>query len=295
LSYRLSWEADGANWPNREASRFLRAGGLNWHVQDFGQTDAPVALLVHGTGAATHSWKDVAPLLAKDWRVIAMDLPGHGFTDRMPGGRASIEGMADALGALCKALDIVPSVSAGHSAGAVILLAMHLRKHLPAAPIVSFNGALLPLGGMTGAIFSPLAKLLALNPVVPSLMSRHLRHDDVLKRMLDQTGSRINDEGRALYRLLAGNPGHIAGAVEMMANWDLPGFQRLLPRIDVPVVLVAGGRDRTIPPVDAERAQKLIPVSSLVRLPNLGHLAHEEDPEAAVRIIRDAASAVSPT
>jgi len=58
----LTLEADGADWPNRAASRKLRAGGVDWHVQILGR--GPTLLLLHGTGASTHSWRDVAPLLA---------------------------------------------------------------------------------------------------------------------------------------------------------------------------------------------------------------------------------------
>ena len=50
------WKREGRDWPNREASRFVLASGLWWHVQVMGS--GPVLLLLHGTGAATHSWRD---------------------------------------------------------------------------------------------------------------------------------------------------------------------------------------------------------------------------------------------
>jgi magnesium chelatase accessory protein len=40
----------------------------------------PTVLLLHGTGASTHSWRALAPLLARRCTVVALDLPGHGFT-----------------------------------------------------------------------------------------------------------------------------------------------------------------------------------------------------------------------
>ena len=80
----LSWERDGRDWPNREASRFVEAGGLRWHVQQMGR--GPVLLLLHGTGASTHSWRALLPLLAKSFTVVAPDLPGHGFTATPSGG-----------------------------------------------------------------------------------------------------------------------------------------------------------------------------------------------------------------
>lgn len=86
------WERDGADWPNRAASRFVTASGLTWHVQAMGAPEAPVLLLLHGTGAATHSWAGLAPLLAARFRVIAPDLPGHGFTDPLPPGGSPCRG-----------------------------------------------------------------------------------------------------------------------------------------------------------------------------------------------------------
>ena len=86
MSDRLNWERDGRDWPNRAFSRFVQAGGLRWHVQVMGQ--GPVVLLLHGTGASTHSLRDLAPLLAEHFTVVAPDLPGHGFTavPRIAGG-----------------------------------------------------------------------------------------------------------------------------------------------------------------------------------------------------------------
>ena len=66
---RLDWQRDGADWPNRASSRMVRAGGLTWHVQVAGS--GPVLLLVHGTGASTHSWRDLLPLLATGHTVVA--------------------------------------------------------------------------------------------------------------------------------------------------------------------------------------------------------------------------------
>jgi len=75
-----SWELDGQDWPNRDCSRFMTAAGLRWHVQCAGT--GPVCLLLHGTGASTHSFRDLLPQLAQTFTVVAPDLPGHGFTER---------------------------------------------------------------------------------------------------------------------------------------------------------------------------------------------------------------------
>ena len=56
------WDHDGADWPHRHSSIFVHAAGLRWHVQQMGR--GPVVLLIHGTSAATHSFRGLAPLLA---------------------------------------------------------------------------------------------------------------------------------------------------------------------------------------------------------------------------------------
>ena len=93
---RLNWDIDGRDWPNRAASRFITAGGLRWHVQQFDHADpgAPWLVLLHGTGSSTHSWRDVAPLLAQQYSVLALDLPGHAFTSMPRAAEQSLPGMA---------------------------------------------------------------------------------------------------------------------------------------------------------------------------------------------------------
>jgi magnesium chelatase accessory protein len=74
----------------------------------------------------------------------------------------------------------------------------------------------------------------------------------------------------------------------MMAAWDLRPLQRDLPRLSVDLTLVAAARDRTINPAEAARSAHRVPNGHVVRMKNLGHLAHEEDPAQAATIIREA-------
>jgi magnesium chelatase accessory protein len=82
VSRPLDWERDGKGWPNREASRFVRAAGIRWQVQSWGR--GPTLLLVHGTGAATHSWRDLAPLLARRFTLVAPTSPATVLPPRFP-------------------------------------------------------------------------------------------------------------------------------------------------------------------------------------------------------------------
>jgi magnesium chelatase accessory protein len=290
MSARLGWERDGLDWPNRAASRFVSAGGLQWHVQQMGE--GPDALLAHGTGSATHSWRLLAPLLARHFRVIAPDLPGHGFTGAAPAHGMSLTAMAGALGELLHTLEVRPAYAAGHSAGAAILARMCLDRALAPAGLASLNGALLPMRGLAGALLSPFAKMLAAGPLLPSLFVRHVSRGSAVERLLEGTGSRIDPEGVAFYRKLARNPAHAAAALAMMAQWNLPALARDLPRLEVPLLLVVGDGDRAIRPSEAKRIRALVPGATLRTVAHAGHLAHEEHPHAVAGILLEHARSV---
>ena len=271
------------DWPNREASRFVRASGLVWHVQVMG--NGPPLLLLHGTGAATHSWRGLAPLLAAHFTVVAPDLPGHGFTQAPPSARLSLPGMARALQTLLWTLDVHPAIAAGHSAGAAILARMCLNGQIAPRSLVALNAALLPLGGVAGQMFSPLAKLLAGLPLLPALFAWRTRDRRVIERLLADTGSRLDPAGVALYARVVQLPGHAAAALGMMAQWDLRPLVADLPRLSVPLLLIVGDKDGTVPPVNSERVRAMVPGARLATLPGLGHLAHEEAPGLTAALI----------
>jgi len=283
MSTRLDFDRDGRDWPNRDASRFVDAEGFRWHVQIKGT--GPVVLLLHGTGAATHTWRGSFGALSERYTVVAPDLPGHGFTQTPPGGRLSLPGMAQATSALLKALQIAPELAVGHSAGAAIIVRQTLDKGMAPHALISLNGAFLPFGGIAGHIFSPIAKVLAMNPFVPAYFARRCSDDGVIERMLDETGSHIDDEGRELYRRLAANAAHVAGALGMMASWNLRPLANELQQLSTPLTLVVGTADKTVPPAQSEEVLRLVRNATLIRWRGLGHLAHEEKPELFIALV----------
>ncbi len=271
------WEQERPTWPHHETSCFVEAAGIRWHVQRMGQ-GVPL-LLVHGTGASTHSWRDVMPLLARRFSVIAVDLPGHAFTDPLSPARTSIEGISEALTALLHALRVSPVYCVGHSAGAVILCKMVLEQHIRPRRIISLNGAFLPLGGAAGRVFAPLVSLLANNPGVARLVApgAHRARAAVI-RLLARTGSTLDEEGVELYARLVRKSRHVAGALRMMGNWRLHDFQASMPKITVPMTLIVGANDLMVPPHQAVIVQRSAKQVTVRCLEGLGHLAHEERP-----------------
>lgn len=282
MTRQLDWDRDGQDWPLREASRFMEAGGTRWHVQVLGK--GPPLLLLHGTGAATHSWRHLAPRLAATYRVVMPDLPGHGFSGDLPG-RHSLTGMAGAIASLLRVLEVEPVSIVGHSAGAAIAVRMTLDGGAKPSSLVSLAGALLPWRGLPALMFAPLAKLLVANSFLPRFFAGRASDPAVLSRLIESTGSALDPQGAALYGRLASNPAHVAGALAMMADWDLRRLERDLPGLRVPLLAIHGGRDRMVTEKEFREIAAVVRRIEPVTLPALGHLAHEEDAAQCASLI----------
>lgn len=279
----LDWNREGLIWPHRELSEFVQTGRARWHVQRMG-SGAPL-LLLHGTGASVHSWRDLMPILAHSHEVIAIDLPRHAFTTGHNAYAMSLPAMAGEIAGLLKTIDVTPSAIIGHSAGAALALQLGLA-HGVTGPIIGLNAALRPFPGPFAQIFPAVAKALFINPLVPRIFTGSIDLVGGAERFLwRSTHSRIDAAGLACYAKLLKHPGHAGGALAMMANWDLPGLRERMGEARNPVLLLHGGNDPAIPPDWARDAQGWLPNARLELLPGLGHLAHEEAPDKVAALI----------
>lgn len=279
------WDVEGRDWPNRDSSRFVDSGSIRWHVQVMGE--GPPLLLLHGTGAATHSWRGLAPLLADQFTIIAPDLPGHGFTRGRPQGGLTMAAVARAVAELQVTLRVSYGMIVGHSAGAAIAARMTLDGLAEPRAIVGLDAALLPFPGLAAKLFPAMAKLLFINPLAPRMFASLARSSGETERFLKRsTGSQIDAAGIDQYRKLLSRSGHVAGALTMMAEWDLDTLRRDLPRLQTPLLLVHGKDDAAIPLSSAQEAAALVGKGRVLPLAGLGHLAHEEQPAEVAAIIR---------
>ncbi len=270
----LNWATDGRVWPHREASSFVRAAGLDWHVQRMGQ--GPVLLLIHGTGASTHSWRHLMPLLARRHHCIAIDLPGHAFTSAPPPWQLSLPGMAQSIAELLDEMNVAPEVVVGHSAGAAIAAQMCLQDGTYRPSIVGINGAFMPFDGLSGLLFPSMAKVMAATTLCSKLFAWRASDRRTVEQLIRNTGSSLDAQGIDLYAMLVRNPIHVQAALGMMADWNLTALSRRLPRANVALHLIAGADDRTVRADHSRQLQARVPGATFTLMRGVGHLAHEE-------------------
>ncbi len=273
----MHWGRDLKGWPHASASSRLPGPVHRWHVQVMGT--GPDLLLLHGAGGSTHSWRHQMATLAGSWRVIALDLPGHGFSTLGLHNRSGLEAMAQDVATLCAAQSWNPSAIVGHSAGAAVALRMTFDGALQGRPVVGLNAALGSFSGLAGLLFPMMAQVMAAAPFIPSLMARRVGTEAQIARLIQATGSVLDAEGHHLYRQLASDTDHISGTLRMMAQWDLEPLRADLPDHPSQVRLFTGDRDTTVPPIVSVEAASMMPRASADTLGTLGHLAHEEAPD----------------
>ena len=279
----MRWPEDADGWPLTRFSRLILHRPHRWHVQEAGQ--GPTLLLLHGAGGATHSWRGLFPLLAAHFHVIAVDLPGHGFTQTGARQRSGLEHISADLASLIATEGWQPAGLVGHSAGGAIALDLASRLDAPGLRIVTLNAALSNFEGVSGWLFPKLAKLLAMTPFTADLFAATASSTANVTRLIEGTGSTLAAEDIALYRRLVSDRAHVDGTLAMMSQWSLDGLMARLDQITQPVLLITANGDRAVPPDVSARAAAHMPDARLHALPHLGHLMHEEDPQAIADLI----------
>lgn len=277
-----------SDWPDRMLSQNVEvqseSGTLTYHVQISGE--GPDIVLLHGTGASLHSWYRLAPLL-KGFRVIRMDLPGHGWTDPLPV-TAGLNDMSSSIRLLIKKLDLAPVALIGHSAGAAIALDLAAPPALPSIKkVILINAALLEYGGIFQVVFKPLTRFLAQTDFAARMAAGKARQLVAVERLIEGTGSRLPDQDIIYYQHLFTSENHVKQTLRMMADWNLKPLFHKLSKIQIPVYSLTGEDDLSVVPEKASKRLAQIRDIKSVCLPELGHLMHEEAPEKCAELILD--------
>lgn len=280
----MKWDAYRGTWPHAEFSKFIQTTNHKWHVQVMG--DGPVLFFLHGAGASTHTWRHVTKFLSDEFKTVAVDLPGQGFTKVGAPRRYGLETTARDLLELVEHLDLSISTIVGHSAGAAIALEMVSKANLEAR-LVLVNGALQNFQGTAGWAFPAIARLLSATPFASFVFSSLGASKERAKKIIESTGSQISEEGVELYQALFSDQKHLDATLSMMAQWDLGKLLPKLPQIGSEALLLAGQMDSAVPVSVSEMLENEMPSAKLKLFPSSGHLLQEEEPLEVSENIRD--------
>jgi len=281
-----------ARWA-QPPSVFLDVAGLRAHVRDEGPREDPAPIvLLHGTSDSLHTWGGWTGALARDRRVIRVDLPGFGLTGPAPDGDYRAENYVRFVGALLDALDVQQCVLGGNSFGGWIAWETALALPERVRALVLVDAAGYPLESQSVPIGFRLARVPGLNRLLQSVLPRGLVESSVRNTYGDP--SRVTPELVDRYYELTLREGNRAALAQRFAAGRHSPDTGRIAAIAVPTLILWGGRDRLIPLANGERFNREIAGSRLVVFPELGHVPQEEDSEATVAAVAEFLSAIEP-
>ncbi|MGE3301963.1 MAG: alpha/beta fold hydrolase [Hyphomonadaceae bacterium] len=267
-------------------SMFLTlADGSILHVRDSGPRDAPALLLLHGIGSSSYAWDGWASALSDRYRVLRLDLAGHGLTRIAPGRALAMGEQSALIDAMLNQLRIEKIVIGGNSLGGG--LAWRYAAQRPervAALIVVDAGGPFPdglrqrMGRRAALARNPVARLAA-RWVSGSLVWRQALESGVAnKRLITPALVRRADR---LWRA-EGN----RETVLRLASGGFPTADADPAAIRAPALVLEGEQDRFVPPAAAKALADAIPGARFILYPELGHTPHEEAPAQTAADVR---------
>lgn len=263
------------------------------HVRDQGKADGPVLVLIHGSNASLHTWEPWVAILGAKYRIVTMDMPGHGLTGALPGDDYSRNGMVIFTHEVVSKLGLTRYAIGGNSMGGGIAAqyAEDYPDEVAALILVDASGlprkadphAKVPLGFQ-------LARLPVLNKVMLYVSPRSIFAEGVRKVFVDQ--AKVSEAMIDRYydlNLYDGN--RRATGIRFRLPADDGAVASRLGEIKVPVLILWGEKDGLIPVANAHEFEKRIAGAKTVIYPNVGHIPMEEVPDQSAADVDEFLSA----
>lgn len=252
---------------------------LDWNSNELEVREVgagPTVILVHGYPLDGAMWSSVARRLSDRFRILKPDLPGHGENPVPSDG--SIGGYADFIEALVAAAG-TPVGMAGFSMGGYVSLALMRRRP---------NGVrALALVDTRARADDPATKL-ARDQSIATLRGQGVGPiaDGILPKLLSPEAANKKDLVERVRRvILRQNADTLASDLAAMRDRD--DSTDLLPEIDVPTLVLAGGADVISPPEEARAIAAAIPAGRFIEIPGAGHLTPMESPTTVAGALGD--------
>ncbi|BCW87218.1 2-hydroxy-6-oxononadienedioate/2-hydroxy-6-oxononatrienedioate hydrolase [Alphaproteobacteria bacterium SO-S41] len=261
------------------------------HYRDQGPADAPVLVLLHGSNASLHTWEPWVKALAGDFRVVSVDLPGHGLTGAVPGDDYSQKGMAGFVLEFVQALKLDTFAIGGNSMGGGVAARFVIDNPGRATKLILVDSAGFPpkTPSDPGLGFR-LARLPVIQNLLLVVTPRSLFAASLKTAIADD--GLVTDAMVDRYWLLNRMAGTRAASLKRFQLDPDTTVQSRAGEIAIPTLILWGAKDTLIPVDAASSWQAAVKGSQLIVYPDAGHVPMEEVAETSAA---DAAKFLSAT
>ena len=261
--------------------------GLKIHFTDTGPQDRSAIVMVHGFSASLHTWEAWKTDLELDYRVITLDLPGHGLSRADDPSQATIERFVDVVHEVTQDLGVERFTLAGNSMGGNTAWSYALAhpETLDGLILVAASGWPEEEGEGDDSPFiftllsNPIARM-----VLKDLDMTSFTRSGLEGSYTDQ--SFVTDELVERYVALSRAPGHRETLLAIMAGERDPASVEKVSEITVPTLVMWGRDDNLVAVSGAQKFADAISGSNLIIYDNVGHLPQEENATQSIADVR---------
>ena len=278
-----------AKYGGAQAAFAAGPAGQRIHYRDQGRRDGPAMILLHGSNASLQTWEPLVKRLGGAYRIVTLDLPGHGLTGATPDRDYDAGGMIAAVDVVAAKLGLDHFILGGNSMGGWVAWRYALAQPDRVDALLLLDAAGMPLRPGEKAAPSnvgfrllkyPFGRWLAGQITPRSLVEKSLRGSVARQGIVDDA---MIDRYWELLRF----PGN-REATSLRATLDRePEMADRIGAIAAPTLILFGRQDRLINPSAAETFHERIAGSEVVLLDGIGHLPMEEAPDATAAAIAD--------
>ncbi len=260
---------------------------LKIHYTDTGPRDHPTVVLVHGFAASLHTWGAWKDALQEDFRVVTLDLPGHGLSRAEPADAVTIQRFSDVVLAVADRLDISSFTLVGSSMGGAVAwtTALNAPDRIDGLVLIAASGWASTEANPRRPLAFKLLDHALVRALVKDLDMSVMVEDALRQSYVDPTF--VTDDLVQRYSSLNRAPGHRATLTRLIARQGPYASRDALAMIDKPTLVLWGREDNVVPVRNAEKFKAAIPQAELVIYDQVGHLPHEEVAETTIQDMRE--------
>jgi pimeloyl-ACP methyl ester carboxylesterase len=272
-------------------------GGITAHYRDQGNARGPVLVLLHGSNASLHTWEPWVKILGDQFRVVTVDLPGHGLTVVPEAYPLSAEGMADFVETFAAKLALPRFAIGGNSMGGHVALRFAIKYPARTAAVIPIDsGGVLPPNMPEPPAFFYLVQTPGLREFLRLIPTRPISEATLKASFVNQ--ALVTDAMIDRYWELNREPAiRVATRKRFRMGLDYwRGEDRFmrdhLGKISVPTQVLWGAQDKLIPVAAADLVKSMIPGSQAIVYPEGGHILQEDLADRSAADVRTFLKAV---
>jgi pimeloyl-ACP methyl ester carboxylesterase len=264
-----------SNNPGRTIGVSPTVGGARLYLEQHGRSDSPPVVLIHGFAGSRRWWHQLLPHLADRYRLLCLDLPGHGLSDEPVDGYA-ISARADQVATTLLGLGVQHAIVIAHSSGGFVATELAAQHRSLVSALVLINTGTDPDAYIAP---NPLLTSVLHSPVSGPLLWRARTDKAILRSMRSAfaPGFAIPHDVVDDVRRLS----HHTFVATGRENLKYIGQQHLPDRLAVltiPMLILFGALDRRWRVSHVERYKK-VPSATVTLVPTAGHTPMIETPE----------------